>query len=239
MYILVFYMSSTLIIEGKEYTPATHAGKYFEYTKDYLLMLIKQGKIEGKKVGHRWYVFMPSAQQFFNDAKRERAVRRETMSTLRKVELKEHTHARTKNYHHTAVVETCAIVVIGLALGVTGYFTTVEKSTNFSSTNGYGVLEELALSLYTLVGGEETQRAQVVETNIESSIPSQKGIVVFPESKDSNETIASIQESFSDPVTVTQDSENPGTGIVIPHFKDRDGAPYRFLLVPVVLEENS
>jgi len=66
-------------INGKTYTPATDVGKHFGYTKDYILMLVKQGKIEGEKVGNKWYAYLPSATEYFNIAKQEQAERRQAI----------------------------------------------------------------------------------------------------------------------------------------------------------------
>ncbi len=87
-------MSSQLILEGKKYTPATLVGERFGYTKEYILLLIKQGKIDGKKIGHKWYAHIPSADHHFKTAARLREVRRKEISESRKAELHAHTKAR-------------------------------------------------------------------------------------------------------------------------------------------------
>jgi len=72
------------------YLPATEVGRHFGYTKDYILMLIKQGKIDGKKVKNKWHANLKSAEAHFEKAKRLREQRRKKLSDARKAELKSH-----------------------------------------------------------------------------------------------------------------------------------------------------
>ena len=68
-------MSTTLNIQGKEYLPPSVAGKRFGYTAAYMLMLAKDGKIEGTKVGSRWFVNPDSIEEFFKHADTIKKVR--------------------------------------------------------------------------------------------------------------------------------------------------------------------
>ncbi len=241
-------MSSSLTIEGKEYIPATIAGKEFDYTKDYLLLLIKQGKIDGKKIANRWYVYMPSAKQFFEDAKKNQVERREKIRVERKIELEEHVHVRKRNHGHTALVETLAIVVIGLSLGATGYFgSTVNLSSVSASQQSF--FEHVAVSFYSFFARGETQVAGVdsgvsaqssvvQDTSLERVSMTRESLLVMPESSTTAMRIEAVRDSFSDQVGVALDPENPDTGVIIPKFKNRDGEAYRFLMVPVKTDEN-
>ena len=212
-------MTNVLIVDGKEFVPATLAGKHFGYTKDYLLMLIKGGKIDGQKIGHKWYVHIPSAEEHFRVAKEVREVRRKTISLERKAELKKSVHTKIAHGHHTALVETLAIVIIGLSLGVTGYVGSDIQRASVHEESAQQFLGELALSLYTAV------------TPAPEPTPA---LIVAPADTFTKESVADIQDSFSDPVTVTVDPENTDTGIITPVFKDgKDGSEYRFLLVPL------
>ncbi len=69
------------------YLPATEVGRNFGYTKDYILMLIKQGKIDGVKIKNKWHADQKSARVFFENAKIEREQRRKRLSASRKAEL--------------------------------------------------------------------------------------------------------------------------------------------------------
>jgi len=238
---------SILIVDGKEFVPATHAGKHFGYTKDYLLLLIKGAKIEGKKIGNKWYVYLPSAERYFKDAEKNRDVQRKAISALRKEELKHHAQSRTKTHHHKALVETLAIVVIGLSLGATGYFgSTTQVTAIHESGQAYHFLERLAISLYTFVspgevGYESVGKIQVQDSDtsvsavIQGTFPttSEESLIVAPVDVLTPDSITSIQESFSDYVEVVIDPENPETGIITPVFRDSESESYRFLMVPV------
>lgn len=235
-------MLSELIKDGKIYVPATEAGKQFEYTKDYILLLIKEGKIDGQKVGHKWYVNLASAQEFFDTAKRERDVRRKKISQTRKEELKQHTEVRTVNYQRMAVVETLVIVVIGLTVGVTGYLGTATQTASLGSSE-FNFLERFAISFYELISPRERERSvfeRQIPTSLDDSLVGMHvgtstvtSFVVAPDEVFTTSTVEAIQDSFSDPVSVSVDSENPNTGIITPEFKTTKGEPYRFLMVPV------
>lgn len=237
-------MSSSLTIDGKTYIPATDAGKYFGYSKDYMLLLSKQEKIDGRKVGHKWYVHLPSAEAFFTHAKNERSVRHAQISSIRKSELKNHTRARVATGHTTALIETLVIVIIGLSLGVTGYVGTTAQS-GATVVSGYTFLEELALTVYRTIAGEHsvvktyTKAPRTLEQAAVSAhiaTTTFTSLMVAPDELFTTTTVESISDSFSDPVSVAVDPENSSTGIITPMFKDGAGEAYRFLMVPVTTE---
>jgi hypothetical protein len=58
-------------------------------------------------------------------------------------------------------------------------------------------------------------------------------LVIGPDEVLTTTRTESIRGSFSDDVSVSIDPHNPDTGIIIPHFKDKDGESYRYLMVPV------
>jgi hypothetical protein len=238
MYILVLFMSTVLNIEGKEYQTATIAGKRFGYTKDYLLLLIKNGKIDGKKIGNKWYVHEPSADLFFKQAARVREVRKKQISLLRKSELQKFENLQQKHVqrNHSALIETFGILIIGLSLGVTGYLGTTAPQQAALGTEA-GFFESLALSVYRFFLGDE-QNVLVGSENI--SLPPRAphtALIVAPEESFSTSSLAAIENSFSDPVKVSLDPENKNTGIITPVFDNTEGDEYRFLMVPVTREQ--
>lgn len=240
-------MSNSLIIEGKEYIPATLAGKEFDYTKDYLLLLIRQGKIDGKKISNRWYVHLPSARQFFAGAKKSHVERSEKIRTERKIELKEHGYEVKSRSSRNALMETSAILMIGLVLGATGYFgSSVAREAVVQGDSD--VLRHTAISFYSFFNSKKSFVAEVSSgsesLNDEgaqdgSKNTSDNSMIVTPESQFDPSRVQSIRDSFSDEVGVAIDPENPDTGIIIPKFKDREGEAYRFLMVPVTTQEGS
>jgi hypothetical protein len=241
-------MTNLLNVEGKEYTAAMVAAKQFGYTKDYLLLLIKDGKIDGRKVGNKWYVHVPTAETFFKNAVERRKERRKQISLERKSELKSHTRIRFTGNHRTAVLETLAIVIIGLSLGVTGYIGTTTQQTAYVGEEAVNFLERFAVSLYTFVypDREEAVRLSAEPREFEESTPTtqtptseETSFIVAPEDSFSADSAEEIQDSFSDPVEISVDPENPNTGIIVPRFKSGDGEAYRFLMVPVTAEEGT
>jgi len=240
-------MTNSLIVDDKEFVTAATAGKHFGYTKDYLLLLIKEEKIEGRKIGNKWYVYMPTAEFYFRRAKKDREAQRKMMSLKRKQEFKAHTRTREKSHRRTAVIETLVIVVLGLSLGATGYIgTTSNLTAAYGSGNSYSVFEKLALSLYTLISpgdrvrvSESVNQVVVAQVAPASSLVGtneqiqRDALIVAPAHLFSTTSVASIQDSFSDKVSVSVDPENERTGIITPIFKNSESESYRFLMVPV------
>jgi hypothetical protein len=229
-------MTNELIIEGREYVPAALAGKHFGYTRDYLLMLIKQGKIDGKKVGNKWYVHIPSADEHFKAAREAREERKREISRERKEELSESLHIQKKYTHHTALVETLAILILGLTVGAVGYVGTNPQYASVNEKSALDFFGNVARSLYISVTPQVAHEVAVNSAMEDKSVPQNdvEAMIIAPADEFTTSDVVSIRESFSDPVAVSIDAENPGTGIVTPIFKDgKEGGEYRFLMVPV------
>ena len=234
-------MTSVLTIDGKEYVPATIAGKKFGYTKDYLLLRIKQGFIEGQKIGNKWYVHLPSAEGYFKNAKDEQLARRRSLSIERREEIKKHEQTKKLHGRHTALAETLVIVVIGLSVGATGYLGTAGNTQQASVHESF--FASLAKSLYSFI----SPQTEVVHIAVSAptttpvnaisacvATTTHTSLIVAPDELFTATTVDEIRDSFSDPVSVSVDPENPDTGIITPVFKnEREGDNYRFLLVPV------
>ena len=248
-------MSETLTIEGISYVSASQAGKHFGYTKDYLSMLIHGGKIEGHKVGRKWYVNLSSAETYFKTAHEQRTAYRKHISTERKKELHHHMQTRTAHRPHTALVETLVILILGLSVGVTGYLGTVKAQPASLMQSDFNFFKNIAVALYTLVTPHETivvslpsqapvQTSAQEKTNTQQALvhsvtqsTNTPALVVVPPSYTSDTN--TIAQSFSDEVVVTADPKNPNTGVITPYFKNTKSEPYRFLMVPVNSENNA
>lgn len=251
-------MSNILTIDGKEYVPATTAGKHFGYTKDYLLLLIKQGYIDGQKIGNKWYVHIPSAERYFHEASAKREMRKKLISQERKAELRKYTSARKEKKiltRHLRPLETIAIFLFLFLVGSMSYVNFFGTSSQQASVHesSYGFFEYLAHSLYDFLtptrlevidavsydtqnGTKEIVNVDIEKTAISSHVgtTTHTSIIVAPDELLTATTIESIQDSFSDPVHVSVDTENPQTGIITPVFKDGSGEAYRFMMVPVM-----
>lgn len=250
MYFSFLSMSSSLTIEGKKYVTAVLAGKQFGYTKDYFLMLAKQGKIDGQKVGNRWYINPVSAELFFNEVKNRKKERSEKIRHERKIELKQHTRVEQKKYVRAALAETLVIVVIGFSLGMSGYLGTVSQIAAVKSAE-YGFFENLAVLVFeffspssTIVWEREFTTVARGTANdsvapgepvvgIEVESITHTSLVVAPEEIFTETKVESVRSAFSDEVQVSVDPDNPDTGVITPIFKEREGEPYRFLMVPI------
>lgn len=234
-------MAHSLTIDEQKFIPASMVGKHFGYTRDYIIILVREGKIEGQKVGARWYVSLSSARTFFASAKVEREVRRQKVSKLRKEELRSSLKARRTSRPTPVVMETLAVLIIGLLIGVTGYIgTDVQKQAALAGTDA-SFIETLARSVYSFVS---PQSALVAETTLAPTAPATvttttyTSLVIAPDQVLTTTTIESIKDSFSDDVSVSVDPHNPESGVIIPRFKSGDGESYRFLMVPVTPENN-
>jgi len=238
-------MSEALTINGTEYVSANIAGKRFGYTGTYIIMLAKDGKVDGRKIGNRWYIDLGSVGRFANDAKKVRAARNEYISRERRDELKNHARvvSKPRKANSKALIETFAILVIGLAIGAMGYLgTTPAQYANVEQSNT-SFFERLAVALYEFVSPKSTvtvNEVAIVPGTTDGSLPAvtvstttYTSLVVGPDEVMNTTTIESIRDSFSDDVSVSIDPNNPDTGIIIPHFKKKDGEAFRFIMVPV------
>ena len=241
-------MSSTLTINNKEYITAVLAGKKFGYTKDYFLMLAKQGKIEGQKVGNKWYINTASAEEFFTQSKKKKEQRSQAVRKERKLELKQNVQVKEKQekYKRAAVVETLVILIIGLSLGATGYIGTTGNIATVQEAE-YGFFENIAVSVYNLFSpntNTQISKAIPVSAMEDTSISATMGttthtsLVVAPNEVFTATTVESVRNSFADEVEISIDPNNPDTGVIVPIFKERKGEEYRFLMVPVNQSNN-
>lgn len=244
-------MSQSLIINNREYLPAGEVGKHFGYTRDYILTLTREEKIDGKKIGHRWYVNLESATAFFESAKVEREARRQVVSQERKAELRSSLYAQPTHRPSNALLETAAILAIGLIVGTSGYIGTGALNQQAAVGGGDSFLKEIAVAFYDFIS------PQPVITTTVSTLPTTSGdsntvstsfdqlgtttyttLVVGDGEVLTTSTISSIRDSFSDEVSVSIDPHNPDTGIIIPYFKNGNGEEYRYLIVPVTQNDN-
>ena len=170
------------------------------------------------------------------------------MSEERKAEFRKHDLVRVSDSHRSAaVLETLAILVIGLSIGATGYLGTSASLAQITSGDT-SFLERMAVSLYSLISPEQKSavviediqtgdRAHVGTTSTAKDVSTtQSSLVVAPLTDFTANTVDSIRDSFSDQVDVKADPQNSDTGIVIPKFKNKEGEAYRFLMVPVKTE---
>ncbi len=237
-------MSESLTIEGNKFSPAALVGKRFGYTGTYMLMLAKEGKIDGQKIGNKWYISVSSAEQFFTDVKRAREARNEEVSRKRKAELRAHENMRKTTHGHRALVETLAILIIGLTLGSVGYLGATTASNQVANVSGAGssFFERLAVAFYRVISPLDATVPSEPASNGASPEPSvsmtvgtttRTSLVIAPDEIMTTTTIETVRDSLSDDVSVSLDPRNPDTGVIVPHFKNKDGEAYRFLLVPL------
>ena len=243
--------SSTL---EKKYIPASEAGKHFGYTRNYMLMLIKQGKIDGKKVGSKWFIDILAAEKYFFDAKNKMESRRRLLSEERKKELhliqgkKEPVsfwwNVPTVSQHaKIALLETCAIVFLGITVGSLGYVGTQTAAAVDSSEKN--ILSEMAITIYTFFSGgssDGVSAPQVADNGVVTEpllpIDNHAFRIASPVYPFATSTVGSLRDSFSDPVRISVDENDPRRVWITPEFRSGEGEPYEFLMIPVTSEDD-
>lgn len=256
-------MAHVLTINGREYLQAGVVGKHFGYTRDYILMLAREGKIDGQKIGHRWYVNEESVANFFKHAevaRKERTVqlRKERQQELRARGFVSSHKASSKT--RTPVTQVVVVIAMCGIIGSLGYFSmTAPVSTGLRASAGEHVLilNQIVDSIYRLFvstesvsetvgrdGGVEpldglTPQGATLPVDGVATKTVHTSIVIAPGKVLTETTIEQVRNSFSDEVSVSVDPHNPDTGIIVPHFKEKNGESYRFLLVPVQAEGRS
>ncbi len=256
-------MHDTLTFNGKKYVTATTAGKHFGYSKEYVLMLIKAGKIEGEKVKHKWFVEVTSVEVYFAYAKQEREARLRKLSEIRKLELENRSAQVSKSpstsffsvgrQARVALLETLVIVILGISIGSLSYVGVTAPTASVASSDfEYGFFEELALSVYNFVYSFNSEsRDEILSMSHPSNNNSHSvlhgvgttthtSFAISPNDLFTLTTtsINSITESFSDDVAVSLDPDNLNTAVITPQFRDGTGEEYRFIMVPVVNTPN-
>jgi hypothetical protein len=246
-------MSEVLTIDGREYILAGRVGKHFGYTRDYILMLAREGKIDGKKIGHRWYVNQDSVQTFFDTAKALREKRKIIVREERKEEFYAHQVQVRKMHAPSRRLEVLAIGMIAVVFLFAGTIQNLDVRASqaaLSYASDAPLLEKIAVSIYNflspledtstktapnfaVVDGSAAIQIQEDVSLVTHGEGTTTGVVIAPDTILTTTEIESVTDSFSDDVSVSVDPHNPNTGIVIPHFKEGDGEAYRFLLVPV------
>lgn len=252
-------MSQTITIDGVAYVPAVEAGRHFGYTKIYILNLVKQGDIVGKKIGQKWYVNLASGERYFTNAHARRREQLETMRREGQARVRKYEHTRASHHKRTAVLHTLLILIIGLSIGATGYLGTVSIERASATESNTNIFEQLARSLYAFISGNRepvaigTTSVDVTDTVLGGmaindreagvtttsgprarALGQSEGVIIAPESALTAESINALRDSFADSVTITIDPNIPDTGTIVPHFKSSDGEAYRFLMVPVI-----
>lgn len=250
-------MTDSLKIDGVSFIPAQSAGKLVGYTGDYVSRLAREGKIKASKVGRQWLVDPDSLKTFSKLSEMQKSERNQQLRTVRKREqradkisekkqvLENELQQKINQGAPVAVFATTCIVLLGVCIGSAGYYGLTGA---YSKTAVISALEQTAAGVYSLtltaednaqtalsttageVAGETINRRELVEDQKDKF--EYGGVVVF-DNATTDETLAAVRNSFSDEVIVEVDENNPDTGLVTPVFKAREGAAYRYLLVPV------
>lgn len=145
-----------------------------------------------------------------------------------------------------ALLETFAIVLIGICVGSVGYTGISSQALVRGSFSSH--VNTLALSVYDFFSGDTRSADGVLSPdaslfeNKEEVVhdPEVKNIfIIAPQASMSEGAAAEIERMFSDPVEVSIDENDPQWGTVIPQFEGMQGEPHRFFVVPVHSEESS
>lgn len=252
-------MSNGITINGKQFIPARKAGEFVSYGSDYISKLAREGKIEGSRVGSRWYVNLDSLLAFVETTKKEKELRAEKIRAERKLEQTVHRQVvvHTDARKSLAVLQTLVIAVIGLSVGVAGFAVRVPSTPVASviESEQFSLVDRLALFVYefftphtemvivehqVVVEGGDPHLEQVEqqdEMSIVGSVSEDKrALFVVPPDETEEAFIASVKEQFSDEVDVTVD-ESGTRGEIVPIFRERRGETYRFVTVPMTADE--
>ena len=79
-------MNQLLDIENKKFLSAKDAGKRISMASDYVSRLCREGKLEGKKIGHAWYVEEDDLHRYASEQMAEKKQRYEELTKKRQEE---------------------------------------------------------------------------------------------------------------------------------------------------------
>lgn len=245
-------MSSSSHIKNSELISSRDAARFFGYTPDYVSRLARQGKINAERLGHQWFIDLGSLKRFVENTNSSQRERMYDLSTIRKMERK---HSVSNHVAHSKVVEISnkysdeisALLQAG-AVVFSGFLLAVFFSV--PSAHVLSALEKVHFALvlnlkYTAYGTyhaiDQTEKVENAASIIgveeitptrEAEVKSTEGVVIFEKNKDES-ILENAEASFSDPVDVTFDSQDPNVGIITPRFENGGSDQYRFLIVPV------
>ncbi len=247
------HTSTTQTYDIEDFIPGSEAARIAGYTSDYIAKLARDGKVLGKRVGKAWHVSIASLNAFKEQSEREK---RERNEQIRQERLREQAATAVSaapfaiktpiaspfvipvrarmHRRRRALMQTAVIVFVGLATGIGSYGV---YTGDMSALVGR---VEVALQGAVLGQGEvpaATQESVAQTVSPDASLFSDHATempttIIAPDSVLTAEHAQVIRDSLSDDVTILPDPEQSDTGIIIPHFKDADGEPYRFLTLP-------
>ena len=216
-------MSPVIQLGSVQLLPVKDATEFVPYSRDYVARLAREGKVVATQIDRQWFVDVTSLQNFFTHATIEESVRKRHLSVVRKrdLEVREVYRARLtviakkrKVATRASVVQTSLVLLCGLCAGY------VFISVSHSRAPEYVLV--FAKQILAVSSGQPSTAAvvqsarvpnpfsaeaqRVIETD--SSFDVSKGIVVLPSASSSSST---IEDFFSDPVTVDMNSPMGGS----------------------------
>lgn len=256
-------MSEVLKINGEQYVPSKVAAERVGYTGDYVARLAREEKVAASKVGKTWFVALRSVEDFCKYAEKEKQAKRHALSAQRKKDIKtsEKANGKTKSHHTVrgvqphqeekaitrgrshALLETLAILMLGIFFGTSGYFVLKEDVLADVGEMRTDSFEQLALTVYEMLTPDSSPFAYE-RTVAGNEAPSDDSKAKADEQPDAavavtpREQFANVVEnSFSDDVDVEVDADAPNVATVFPVFDERAQQGYEFVLLPIAGSE--
>lgn len=207
-------MSSLIQLGNVQLLPVKEAAEFVPYSRDYVARLAREGKVVATQIDRQWFVDVTSLQNFFTHATIEETVRKRHLSSLRKRDLEVREVYRDRlaaiaekrnAAERTTLVHTGLVVLCGLVAGFV--FISANETDTFESVLAHAHLSGNAAVVKSLsaTGTLPAMTGEVFET--EDSFDISQGIVVLPGAS----STGSVEDFFSDPVTVSMTSTTSGS----------------------------
>ena len=244
-------MSLSVQLNGNQFLSSKEAAKIFGYSGDYISRLARQGKVTASRVGQQWFVDPTSLDKFLMDSAQQSSLRFQKLKVERKLERVEIdaigtesnvVHSKNFDTNFSAHAISASVICAGFLIAFLPYISVPHfslKNTLFLTSyelkiSAYGVYRTLArgIPMDSELGASLAGRA--VTRHVPEVAQVNNGIVVIPDSPHASTTIARIENSFSDRVTVTPSPGDSHTGFITPIFKNQKSVDrYRYVMVPV------
>lgn len=251
-------MSKEIVINGNTYEPSSVVAKRFGYTLDYVSRLARQGKVDATRVGRQWFVEEGSLRAFVLESDSRKKATREQLRRERKhehqefqekngVSIEKVTHpipsplrideamarveVRSGDFFSRAqavvgsALVICAGLLVGALLRPADFLALVAPATE-------------PIAHFSQTARERNSAGSIRSTDVLQTQPqpvlaepeADRGMIVWSDETDERD-LEQVRRSFSDEVEV--EFTNDDSGVITPVFKDRTGAEYQFLMVPV------
>ncbi len=237
---MLYVMDEIVTFEGKKYISARRAAKEYDYSIDYIGQLARASKVEARMVGRTYYIYEPSIISYKRSGNGHNNNLEQVRSSV----------TPRKHYNHS-LESVMATLLLGAIFGSLIFVfiapPMVGTDNRLLQASSGDLISDLwryisslwdkILAMFSRDGEKLTKdtKTDKVQDRVGLETDVNSGLVVVPSTGSEESDISltqRVKNSFSDEVVVEPD-ETGASGVIKPIFKNRTGAEYIYVLVPI------